>query len=99
MVTCLPVMRDVLQGFRDERAFLAARDAMSALPVVESPLGRPVFDLGRSLSSLPPRRPDGPLGGALLDRGLRIRHNLAVLHGERDFDALARVSPLDARRV
>ncbi len=38
IVTCLPVIQEVLQGFRDERAFRIARDAMLALPVVESPL-------------------------------------------------------------
>jgi len=27
IVTCLPVVQEVLQGFRDERAFRAAREA------------------------------------------------------------------------
>ena len=38
IVTCLPVIQEVLQGFRDERAFRLARDAMLALPIVVSPL-------------------------------------------------------------
>ena len=38
VVTCLPVVQEVLQGFRDERAFRVAREAMLALPIVESPL-------------------------------------------------------------
>ncbi|PYQ23120.1 MAG: hypothetical protein DMF81_09785 [Acidobacteria bacterium] len=37
-VTCLPVVQEVLQGFADERAFRIAREAMLALPIVESPL-------------------------------------------------------------
>ena len=28
VVTCLPVIQEVLQGFRDERAYKTARDAM-----------------------------------------------------------------------
>ena len=40
VVTCLPVIQEVLQGFRDEPAFQLARDAMHSLPIVESP--RPV---------------------------------------------------------
>ena len=39
VVTCLPVIQEVLQGFRDEYAYRIARDAMLALPVVESALG------------------------------------------------------------
>jgi len=41
IVTCLPVIQEVLQGFRYEQAFRIARDAMLALPMVESPLGSP----------------------------------------------------------
>ena len=37
-VTCLPVIQEVLQGFRDERAFLVAREAMSAMPIVGAPV-------------------------------------------------------------
>jgi predicted nucleic acid-binding protein len=44
VVTCLPVVQEVLQGFRDERAFGVARDAMLAFPIVESPLRWEVFD-------------------------------------------------------
>jgi hypothetical protein len=38
VVTCLPVVQEVLQGFRDERAFRIARESMTSLPTVESPL-------------------------------------------------------------
>src|SRR6185295_7087000 len=52
VVTCLPVIQEVLQGFKDERAFRLAQDAILAFPVIESPLRREVFieaaDLFRS---------------------------------------------------
>ena len=44
VVTCLPVIQEVLQGFRDERAFQTARDAMYALPIVAAPLSAQVVD-------------------------------------------------------
>ena len=35
VVTCLPVVQEVLQGFARNSAFQAARDAMYALPMVD----------------------------------------------------------------
>jgi len=38
VVTCPPIVQEVLQGIRDESAFRVARDAMLAMPMVESPM-------------------------------------------------------------
>jgi predicted nucleic acid-binding protein len=43
IVTCLPVVQEVLQGFDAEPAFVRARESMLALPIVESPLGQDVL--------------------------------------------------------
>ena len=40
IVTCLPVIQEVLQGFRDQIAFIKAREAMFSFPTIESPLRR-----------------------------------------------------------
>ena len=40
VVTCLPMVQEVLQGLGDERAI--AHEAMYALPIVESPLASDV---------------------------------------------------------
>jgi predicted nucleic acid-binding protein len=100
IVTCLPVVQEVLQGFGDERAFQVARDAMHALPIVESPLPGRVFDEAVGLYRAARR------GGVTVRSGVdcliaacAIRHGLEVIHADRDYDALARVSPLRARRV
>jgi predicted nucleic acid-binding protein len=50
IVTCLPVIQEVLQGFREERAYRAARDAMTALPILESPMEEPLFVEAAGLS-------------------------------------------------
>ena len=72
IVTCLPVIQEVLQGFRDERAFQTAREAMHALPVVESPMGR--AGLRRSARVVPggsEGRAVYPIGSGLPDCGMR----------------------------
>lgn len=98
VVTCLPVVQEVLQGFRDEGAFRRARASMFSLPIVESPLAEAVFsqavELYRSArrSGLSVRSSVDCLVAACA-----IRHELEVLHRDRDYAAIARVSPLRQR--
>ena len=98
IVTCLPIIQEVLQGFRDEGAYRRARDAMFALPLVESPLEASVFseavDLYRSA-----RRNGLTIRSSVdcLIGSCAIRHDLEVLHRDRDYAAIARVSPLRQR--
>jgi predicted nucleic acid-binding protein len=100
VVTCLPVLQEVLQGFSAEPAFTKARQAMLALPIVEAPLGGDVFlhaaDLYRAArrTGLPVRS-----GADCVIAACAIRNHLEVLHLDRDFDVLAQVSPLQARNI
>jgi hypothetical protein len=100
VVTCLPVIQEVLQGFRDERAFRLARDAMFALPVVESPLPRERF-LDATALYRDARRAGYTVRSAVdcLIAACALRHGLTVLHRDRDFSQLARVSPLAERNL
>ena len=100
VVTCLPVVQEVLQGFDAEAAFSRAREALTALPIVEAPLGRDVFlqavDLYRAA------RRQGKTVRSSTDCVIAVcalRNNLEVLHSDRDFDALAGISALRARNV
>ena len=100
IVTCLPVIQEVLQGFRDERAHAVAREAMLALPIVESPLGWAVFQEAVDLYRSARRAAVTVRSGVdCLIAACAIRHGLEVLHCDRDYDALARVSGLQARRI
>ncbi len=100
MVTCLPVIQEVLQGFRDERAFLTAREAMYALPLVASPLTRPVFDHAIEIYRAARRAGITIRSGVdCLIAACAISHSLAVLHHDRDFDLIAKVSSLESRRM
>ena len=100
VVTCLPVLQEVLQGIGDEHRFRTARNALDALPIVESPLDRTVIEeavdlyrrarwAGYTIRS----------GSDCLIAACALRHGLEVLHHDRDFDALARVSGLRVRNV
>ena len=96
VVTCLPVIQEVLQGFRDESLFHAARTAMYALPCVESPLSPPVIDEAVDLYRR--ARLVGTTVRSSVDcliAACAIRHRLTVVHCDRDFAALAKVAPLE----
>ncbi|MBI2467852.1 MAG: PIN domain-containing protein [Candidatus Rokubacteria bacterium] len=100
VATCLPVVQEVLQGFRDEPAFRVARDAMLAFPVVESPLRAVVFDEAIRLYRVARRAGLTIRSGVdCLIAACAIRNGLDVLHHDRDFDLLARVSQLRAREI
>lgn len=94
------MIQEVLQGFRDEGAFRIARDAMLALPVVESPISADVFleavQLYRSArrAGLTVRS-----GVDCLIAACAIRHGLTVLHHDRDFNLLAQMSPVRAQEI
>ena len=100
IVTCLPVIQEVLQGFDSEPAFLRARESMLALPIVESPFGVDVYaqaiDLYRTARRLGLTIRSGV---DCLIAACALRHQLEVFHCDRDFDVLARVSALQARNV
>ena len=95
---CLPVVQEVLQGFRDETAFRNAREAMLALPIVESPLGQTVFEEAVSLYRSARRAGLTIRSGVdCLIAACAIRNGLTVLHHDRDFGLLERVSSLMSR--
>jgi len=100
IATCLPVIQEVLQGFREERAYRLARDAMTALPIVESPMEEPLFIEAAELYRAA-RRQGFTIRSSVdcLIAACALRHDLPVLHMDRDFELLARVSTLTARPV
>ncbi len=100
IVTCLPVIQEVLQGFRDEGAFRIARDAMLALPIVESPLSIKVVEEAVWLYRTA-RRQGLTIRSSVdcLIAACALRHGLVVLHRDRDYPLLGKVSALEHRAV
>jgi hypothetical protein len=100
VVTCLPVIQEVLQGFRDERADRLARDAMFALPIVESPLRIEIVEEAAQLYRVARRNGLTVRSSAdCLIAACALRHDLEVLHRDRDFPKIAAVSALRQRAL
>ena len=100
VVTCLPVVQEVLQGFDAEAAFIRAREALTALPIVEVPLGRDVFLQAVDLYRAARRQGVTVRSGTdCLIAVCALRNHLEVLHYDRDFDALASISALRVRNI
>ena len=98
VVTCLPVVQEILQGFREEDAYRTARDAMLAFPIVESPLGSDVYLEAIGLYRAARRSGRTVRSSAdCLIAACALRHDLEVLHRDRDFGVLAQISPLRER--
>ena len=99
-VTCLPVIHEVLQGFRDEHAYRAAREALLALPILESPMTVEVFVEAADLYRRALRA--GITVRSSVDCLIAmcaLRGDVEVYHVDRDYDALSRVAPLRVRRA
>jgi len=100
ITTCLPVIQEVLQGFREERAYRTARDAMIALPIVESPMEESLFieaaELYRSA-----RRQGLTIRSSVdcLIAACALRHDMPVLHKNRDYELLSGIAPLRVRTI
>jgi predicted nucleic acid-binding protein len=100
VVTCPPLVPEVLQGIRDESAFRMARDAMLAMPMVESPMHIGVWLEAAQLYRT--ARSAGVTVRSGVDCAIAVcalRNNLLVLHRNRDFAQLAKVVPLRHRQV
>ncbi len=100
VVTCLPVIQEVLQGIDDQRAFLQVQQAMQAMPRVESTLGSEVYGMAIDLYRRA-RRAGFTIRSATdcLIAACALRSSLMILHRDRDYPALARIAPLDHREI
>ena len=99
-ILCLPVYQEILQGIRDEGAFRAVKEALDAAPFVEDPLSRRIFREAANLYRVARRQ--GLTVRSSVDciiAACAIGNDLTVLHHDRDFSALAKVSVLKERRV
>lgn len=100
VVTCLPVVQEVLQGIRDEAPFRVAREAMFALPRVGDPLTTGLMDDAVGLYRAARRAGLTIRSSAdCLIAACALAADVEVVHHDRDFAALARVSGLRQRAI
>lgn len=100
IVTCLPIIQEVLQGFDEEGAYRVAREAMFALPRVDAPLPEDRFEDAVQLYRTARRQGMTVRSSTdCLIAACAIRHDLEVLHRDRDFPKIARISGLRERSL
>lgn len=100
IATCLPVIQEVLQGFRDEAAFRIAREAMFSFPIVEAPLTEEVFSHAVDLFRAARRSGRTVRSGIdCLIAACALRNGLTILHKDRDYGNLAMIAPLEVKAL
>jgi predicted nucleic acid-binding protein len=98
IVTCLPVIQSVLQGFGDDAAFCVAREAICSFPILENPLTLTVIEHAVDLYRTARRQGLNVRSEVdFLIAACALRNDCEVLHRDRDFPALARISRLQQR--
>ena len=100
IVTCLPVIQEVLQGFRDEAAFRIAREAMFSFQIVESPFTQEVFSHAVELYRSARRSGITVRSGIdCLIAACALRNGLTILHKDRDYGNLSLIAPLEVKAL
>jgi predicted nucleic acid-binding protein len=95
IATCLPVIQEVLQGFREERAYRTAKESLLALLIIESPMEESLFIEAAGLYRSARRQ--GLTVRSSVDcliAACALRHDMPVLQDDRDFDLISKVAPL-----
>lgn len=98
VTVCPPIVQEVLQGVREEGPFRVAKQALLAMPMVEESMG---LDLWLEAAQLfRTARAAGTTVRSAVDcliAACALRHDLEVLHRDRDFANLAAIVPLRQR--
>ena len=94
-VTCGPIIQEVLQGIRDDRASHVFRDHMLAVTRIDDPV--PLSAFLEAANIYRQGREKGYTIRSSTDcliAAIAIRNDLPVWHQDRDYDAIARFTPL-----
>ena len=92
-ILCLPVYQEILQGIRTESEFRIIRNLLQAGVFIEDPLTRAVYDEAVDLYRL--SRKHGFTLRSSVDciiAACAIRHDVVVVHRDRDYTSLAKIS-------
>ena len=100
IATCPPVVEEVLRGARSEHDYRQAFEELRSMIMLDSPMELEVFEQAAVIyrtaraASYTIRSPFDCLIAACA-----IRHGVPVLHADRDFEYIARVTTLEQRYV
>lgn len=95
LVTCGPVLQEVLQGLRDNPAGLAFRESFFSLPILSDPLPSRIYISAAEIYQQG-RRKGYTIRSSVdcLIAAIAIENRVPVWHRDRDFDAIARYTVL-----
>ncbi len=95
-VTCGPVVQEILQGLRPGLASDAFREAFLAIPVLSDPIPLALY-LSAAEIYRQGRRKGLTIRSSVdcLIAAIAIRNAVPVWHRDRDFEAIARFTPLE----
>ena len=99
-VLCLPVYQEILHGIRDEAAFRSVRSIIRVADFVENPLTMGLYD--QAISLYRRARQQGLTIRSSVDcliAACALKHNLTVLHRDRDYEAIGQICQLLQRVV
>ncbi len=99
-VLCLPIYQEILQGIREESVFRDVKHILDSARFVENPMGESLYVEAIALYRLA-RRQGLTIRSSVdcLIAECALRHDFVVLHHDRDFPFLAKVSPLREQSV
>lgn len=97
IVTCGPVVQEVLQGILDGKVYETMRDTFIEMPKVEDPLSFETFlEAAKTYRTLRSKGFTIRSPNDCLIAACAIRNNVQLLHADRDFDVIARFTMLQA---
>ena len=95
LATCPPVIQEVLQGIKNEKAYSPIKEGLCALPCLGNPLTLNEYLLASDLYRL--ARKKGKTVRSSIDcliAAIAINNDIPVWHKDRDFTLLADISNL-----
>ncbi len=99
-VVCPPVIQEVLQGARSEREYRGLREIFRTTEVLDSPVSIEVYEHAAVIFRT--ARAAGYTIRSMNDcliAATAIRNGVPVLHADRDFANIARVTTLEHRNL
>jgi predicted nucleic acid-binding protein len=105
VVTCGPVLQEVLQGIvaegaAEEQLRAPFRDALLALPRLDDPLPIEAFLEAAEIYRMARRKGYSIRSGVdCLIAAIALRHDIPVWHRDRDFETISRFTALRTRKT
>lgn len=101
VVLCAPIIQEILQGIRNDLAFKRIKEDLLAFPLLAENV--PPSELAIEAAQLYRfARAKGKTIRSSMDcliAAIAIRHQVTLLHCDRDYDLIAEISPLRAERI